>query len=33
MGDNNPSATEPAFLFVADEVPLQRKLGVYENRG
>jgi gentisate 1,2-dioxygenase len=29
----NRSATEPAFLFVADEAPLHRKLGVYENRG
>ncbi|MCM2339747.1 cupin domain-containing protein [Rhodoferax sp.] len=29
----NRSATAPAFLFVADEAPLHRKLGVYENRG
>ncbi|MYZ52289.1 cupin domain-containing protein [Malikia spinosa] len=29
----NCSATEPAFIFVADESPLHRKLGVYENRG
>ena len=29
----NPSADQPAFLFVADESPLHRKLGVYENRG
>jgi len=29
----NRSATEPAFIFVADESPLHRKLGVYENRG
>jgi gentisate 1,2-dioxygenase len=29
----NRSATEPAFLFVADEAPLHRKLGVYESRG
>jgi gentisate 1,2-dioxygenase len=29
----NRSATDPAFLFVADEAPLHRKLGVYENRG
>jgi len=29
----NRSATTPAFLFVADEAPLHRKLGVYENRG
>lgn len=28
----NPSRTEPAFLFVADESPLHRKLGVYEVR-
>jgi gentisate 1,2-dioxygenase len=28
----NTSATEPAFLFVADESPLHRKLGVYEVR-
>ncbi|MFN9746960.1 MAG: cupin domain-containing protein [Betaproteobacteria bacterium] len=28
----NRSATEPAFLFVADESPLHRKLGVYETR-
>lgn len=30
---SNRSATEPAFIFVADESPLHRKLGVYENRG
>jgi len=29
---HNPSASDPAFLFVADESPLHRKLGVYENR-
>jgi gentisate 1,2-dioxygenase len=29
----NRSATEPAFLFIADESPLHRKLGVYEVRG
>jgi gentisate 1,2-dioxygenase len=29
----NRSATEPAFLFIADESPLHRKLGVYEERG
>ena len=23
----------PAFVFIADESPLHRKLGVYENRG
>ena len=28
----NRSATEPAFLFIADESPLHRKLGVYETR-
>ena len=28
----NGSATEPAFLFLADEAPLHRKLGVYEVR-
>lgn len=29
----NRSAAAPAFVFVADETPLHRKLGVYENRG
>jgi gentisate 1,2-dioxygenase len=29
----NRSATAPAFLFIADETPLHRKLGVLENRG
>ncbi len=29
----NLSTTQPAFLFMADESPLHRKLGVYENRG
>jgi gentisate 1,2-dioxygenase len=29
----NTSATAPAFLFLADESPLHRKLGVFENRG
>jgi gentisate 1,2-dioxygenase len=29
----NRSASEPAFLFIADESPLHRKLGVYEVRG
>jgi gentisate 1,2-dioxygenase len=29
----NRSADAPAFLFVADESPLHRKLGVFENRG
>lgn len=28
----NASATEPAFVFMADEAPLHRKLGVYEVR-
>ncbi|MBQ0933141.1 cupin domain-containing protein [Ideonella alba] len=28
----NRSATEPAFIFIADESPLHRKLGVYEVR-
>ncbi len=30
---DNVSAVEPAFIFVADESPLHRKLGVFENRG
>ena len=29
----NTSATAPAFLFIADETPLHKKLGVFENRG
>jgi gentisate 1,2-dioxygenase len=29
----NRSADRPAFLFIADETPLHRKLGVFENRG
>lgn len=29
---HNPSATDPAFVFIADESPLHRKLGVYETR-
>jgi gentisate 1,2-dioxygenase len=29
----NASADTPAFLFLGDEAPLHRKLGVYENRG
>ncbi|MEB2400182.1 MAG: cupin domain-containing protein [Alcaligenaceae bacterium] len=29
----NLSNEEPAFIFMADESPLHRKLGVYENRG
>jgi gentisate 1,2-dioxygenase len=28
----NASATEPAFVFMADDAPLQKKLGVYEVR-
>ena len=28
----NTSGTVPAFLFIADESPLHRKLGVYETR-
>jgi gentisate 1,2-dioxygenase len=28
----NASASAPAFLFLADEAPLHRKLGVYETR-
>ena len=29
----NRSAETPAFLFIADETPLHRKLGVFENLG
>jgi len=29
----NASAGAPSFLFLADESPLHRKLGLYENRG
>ncbi len=29
----NLSAHQPSFVFIADESPLHRKLGVYENRG
>lgn len=29
----NLSATDPSFVFIADEAPLHTKLGVYENRG
>jgi gentisate 1,2-dioxygenase len=29
----NRSANSPAFIFIADETPLHRKLGVFENRG
>ncbi|HEX2389668.1 MAG TPA: cupin, partial [Casimicrobiaceae bacterium] len=28
----NRSANAPAFLFLADETPLHRKLGVFESR-
>jgi gentisate 1,2-dioxygenase len=28
----NASATEPSFVFMADDAPLQKKLGVYEVR-
>jgi gentisate 1,2-dioxygenase len=30
---SNRSADAPVFLFIADESPLHRKLGVFENRG
>nr|AAZ93402.1 gentisate 1,2-dioxygenase [Polaromonas naphthalenivorans CJ2] len=30
---SNSSADTPAFIFIADESPLHRKLGVFENRG
>lgn len=30
---HNERRAEPSFLFIADESPLHRKLGVYENRG
>ena len=29
----NRLADQPSFVFIADESPLHRKLGVYENRG
>lgn len=29
----NLSADQPAFVFIADESPLHRKLGVFEDRG
>ena len=29
----NASSDQPAFIFIADESPLHRKLGVLENRG
>ena len=30
---SNRSTDQPAFIFIADESPLHRKLGVFENRG
>ena len=30
---HNRRADQPSFVFIADESPLHRKLGVYENRG
>jgi gentisate 1,2-dioxygenase len=30
---SNPAPGAPAFLFIADETPLHKKLGVFENRG
>jgi gentisate 1,2-dioxygenase len=30
---NNLHPDKPSFVFIADESPLHRKLGVYENRG
>jgi gentisate 1,2-dioxygenase len=30
---SNRSANAPSFIFIADESPLHKKLGVYENRG
>ncbi len=32
VGLHNLSQTEPAFLFMADETPLHKKLGVFEQR-
>ena len=29
----NRNGTSPAFIFIADEAPLHRKLGLFENRG
>ena len=29
----NLKADQASFVFIADESPLHRKLGVYENRG
>ena len=30
---SNMSGDQPAYIFIADESPLHRKLGVFENRG
>ena len=30
---HNRHSNQPSYLFIADETPLHRKLGVYENRG
>jgi gentisate 1,2-dioxygenase len=30
---DQPVGRQPAFVFIADESPLHRKLGVFENRG
>ena len=30
---SNPSAAAPAYLFIADETPLHKKLGVFDHRG
>ena len=30
---HNRASDRPAFIFIADESPLHRKLGVFENRG
>ena len=30
---HNRASDQPAFIFIADESPLHRKLGVFENRG
>jgi gentisate 1,2-dioxygenase len=32
VGLRNLSAAQPAFLFLADETPLHRKLGIFEHR-
>jgi gentisate 1,2-dioxygenase len=29
----NLRTDQPSFVFIADESPLHRQLGVYENRG